>query len=517
MNDSEIAASRRISSPEAPAGLFDAYADRLFLYCWSRLRNRGIAQIALRDTFVAAQAHIARLAGSSDPVTLGPWLYSLARAECGRHRAVPAAEADEAPAGPGRGDAESRLTAWDTVMSMDAGEFEALDLACRHDVDPGLVLRLPAQDARALEDRSRHSLERALGAQILLGRRHACPDRAEVLGGWAGPMTAELRERVLGHAAGCETCGPNLPRNVSAARVFALLPAPALSPLARAEVLAGLTPADAPAVAPDAPAVAPAPAPRGRRPRRASRARLLIAGVGAAAAVVIASALALAGSAARPAAVRHIVATMAAGTPTGPARQASGPGSEGAVPSSIPSGRPAGPQPRLSASPPMLTTGGKGQFMVVGATRPPSAKAAATQKSAPQQPAGAGTPPASPGTLQLSTNDVAVGTGSAGQITLTAVGGEVDWSATSSAPSRVSLDSYTGTLQAGQSVTLTVLITRGGGGGRATISFEPPASAPQAVLVSWRPLPGGHPSPPAPTPAPTSASPSDTASASPSS
>src|SRR6266566_3123315 len=79
MNDPEIAASRRMSSPEALAGLFDAYADRLFLYCWRRLRNREIAQIALRDTFVAAQAHIARMAGSEDPGTLGPWLYSLAR------------------------------------------------------------------------------------------------------------------------------------------------------------------------------------------------------------------------------------------------------------------------------------------------------------------------------------------------------------------------------------------------------------------------------------------------------
>jgi len=129
----------------------------------------------------------------------------------------------------------------------------------------------------------------------------------------------------------------------------------------------------------------------------------------------------------------------------------------------------------------------------------------------------------SPGTLQLSANDVAVGTGSAGQITLTAVGGAVDWSATSSAPARVSLDSYSGTLQAGQSITLTVLIARGADGGSATISFEPPASAPQTVLVSWMPMPRVHrwyPSPPAPshspTSAPSSASPAASASASPS-
>lgn len=521
MNDPEIAASRHVGSPEALAGLFDAHADRLFLYCWSRLRNREMAQIALRDTFVAAQAHIARLAGSQDPAALRPWLYSLARAECGRHRAAVAADADEAPGRPG-GDADSRLTAWNTVMSMDPGEFEALDLACRHDVDPALVLGLPAQGAQALLHRARHSLKQALGAQVLLSRRHACPDRAEMLAGWAGPMTAELRARVLGHAAGCEVCGPNLPRNVSAGRVFALLPAPALSPSARAEVLAGLAPAPAPVAAP-----APVPAAARRGPRRASRAGLLIAGAGAAAAaVVIASALVLAGSAAGPAAVRA-AAPITGGptTPAGPALQASGLGSGGAVPSSIPSGRPAGPQPSLSAAPPLLTTGGKGQVMIVGATHAPSAKAPATQKGAPQPSAATGAlmPLPSPGTLELSTNDVAAGTGSVGQITLTAVGGEVGWSATSSAPSQVSLDSYTGTLQAGQSITLTVLITRGGDGGSATISFEPPAAAPQTVLVSWTPLPSGHwwhPSPPAPTQsptsAPTSAPPSEAASASPS-
>jgi hypothetical protein len=51
-------------------------------------------------------------------------------------------------------------------------------------------------------------------------------------------MTPEVRARVLGHAVRCPACRPNLPRNVSAARVFARLPAPALSAVARAEVLA---------------------------------------------------------------------------------------------------------------------------------------------------------------------------------------------------------------------------------------------------------------------------------------
>src|SRR5260370_44434 len=172
MNDPQIAAALRARSPGALAELFDAYGDRLFRYCWCLLRNREIAQIALRDTLVVAEAHIARLA---DPQSLGPWLYSLARAECRRRRAVRAAEADEPPARPSQRDADSRLMAWNAVMSLEADELEVLDLACRHDVDLGLVLSLTAEDAQALLDRARRSLERALGpgaaASLARGRR----------------------------------------------------------------------------------------------------------------------------------------------------------------------------------------------------------------------------------------------------------------------------------------------------------------------------------------------------------
>src|SRR6266568_1266182 len=112
MNDAQIAAALRARSPGALAELFDAYGDRLFRYCWRMLRNREIAQIALRDTLVVAQAHIARLA---DPECLGPWLYSLARAECRRRRPVPATEADEPPARPSQQDADSRLIAWNAA------------------------------------------------------------------------------------------------------------------------------------------------------------------------------------------------------------------------------------------------------------------------------------------------------------------------------------------------------------------------------------------------------------------
>ena len=235
MNDPQIAASLGAKSPGALAELFDAYGERLFLYCWFMLRERDIACIAVRDTLVGAQA---RIAGLADPDLLGSWLYSLARTECRRGRPVPPSLAHEAPARPGQRDADSRLMAWNAVTSMAPEDMEALDLACRHDVDLALVLGLPAADVQALVDQARQNLERALAAEILVSRGgRGCPDWAEVTTGWSGTMTPQTRDRVLGHAAGCAVCGPALPRNVSAARVFALLPAPGISPQARAEVL----------------------------------------------------------------------------------------------------------------------------------------------------------------------------------------------------------------------------------------------------------------------------------------
>ncbi len=378
MNDHQIAAALRASSPDALAELFAAYGDNLFRYCWSMLRNREIAQIALRDTLVAAQAHSANLA---DPESLGPWLYSLARAECRRHRAGPAARSDEAPVRTSQRDADSRLMAWNAVMGMTDDEFEALDLTCRHDVDVALVLGLSAGQARALLDGASQSLERALGAEILVSRAHACPDRAEVLTGWAGSMPAPVRERVLEHAAGCEVCGPKLPRNVSPARVFALLPAPALTPLARAEVLGSF------------------PDHRPRRERRGPGAGVLIA-----AAAVIALVFVLGGSAGPPAAVRAVMPTVAAGLATGPApERPSGLGSAGAVPSAARpgTGRAQPLRPRLSTLLRRASRSGRQvQVTIASAPRPlPPAKAPGPQKNAPPPPAapgGGGTPTLEP-------------------------------------------------------------------------------------------------------------------------
>src|SRR5579864_7555297 len=168
MNDEfRLVLALRQNDPDAVAGLFDAYADRIFRYCWFMLRNRDFALIALRDTLVVAQARIGRLA---DPETFESWLYALARAECRRRRPVPPADADEPATRPQQADADSRLLAWNAVTSMDVDGMEALELSSRHHVDLGVVLGLAEASAGDLLARARLSLEDALGAEVLVSR-----------------------------------------------------------------------------------------------------------------------------------------------------------------------------------------------------------------------------------------------------------------------------------------------------------------------------------------------------------
>ena len=56
MTADQIVASLRAKSPGALAELLDSYGDQLFQYCWCMLGSRDIAQIALRDTLVVADA-----------------------------------------------------------------------------------------------------------------------------------------------------------------------------------------------------------------------------------------------------------------------------------------------------------------------------------------------------------------------------------------------------------------------------------------------------------------------------
>jgi DNA-directed RNA polymerase specialized sigma24 family protein/outer membrane biosynthesis protein TonB len=595
MSDSQLAVALRSRSPEALTELLDAYGDQLFSYCWCMLRNRENAQVAVRDALVVATAQIGRLVFDE---WLGLWLYSLARGECLRREAAPAADADEPAAVAGTDDADSRLMAWKAVTNMPADEVEALELSTRHEVDLRLVLGLPEAEVQALLDRARRDLQRTLAAEILIKLSPACPDRSALMSGWTDTTTSAQRDRLLEHAAGCPVCGLDLPRSVSPARVFGLLPAPVLSSAARLEVLgffgdSGMAayreftvsraaelsgscflsipepaepapdpestgssalsteeptgPAPAPDPAQPAPAVEPEPDPAqpasavepepdpaqpasavepdpepdpdpvqpalpesaqpapagevpprppvgprpGRRRPRASR-----IGVAALAAVAVTAVLVLVDSSATPSVTPSVTAASAPSAATEGLASATGqPG--GRAGAALPVKVDRSSHRRTGPFQPSVAT--KTELLPVAAVSLPGTLFPSLPS--PQPPASSGTPSAN-GSLGVTPDRLNLGSGTTGQLTLTAMGGPVSWSAgTSSA--LVTLSSQRGTLRAGQSVTLVVSVSPGSGDATVFVDSSPAAS--QSVEVTWTSSPASSPAP-SPTPS-TSTSP----------
>ena len=242
MNSPDVVAALRAGGPDAAGQLYEAHAEGLYQYCWLVLRSREKAQVAARDAIIFADARIAEL---DDPAMLKAWLFAIARAECDRHCPGSAGESDEPVARPQQRDAALRIMAWNSVISLPAAEREALDLVTRHGMtapEVARVLGLPGPDTPALLTAAQRHLEQALTAEILINRdSQECAGRAEALQGWTGTVTPAVRERVLRHAAPCPACRPRLPRNVSAAKIFGLIPQPAMTEGGWAGVLSRLS------------------------------------------------------------------------------------------------------------------------------------------------------------------------------------------------------------------------------------------------------------------------------------
>jgi hypothetical protein len=242
----------------------------------------------------------------------------------------------------------------------------------------------------------------------------------------------------------------------------------------------------------------------------------------AAAAIVSSFALSGGGSSGKLVAAGGVAAT---GRPASPAglSASSAPILERQSGARTPAGSPVSskaPKSPATSMPPLVPVKqDKGQVLIANATQPLTQPVPAPNPGTPERlvvpPSTATSPPASAsasapaGTLTVSPATVDLGTGSAGQVTLTAVGGSVSWLA-GSPSGLITLSSYSGTLQAGQSVTLGITVTRGGQGGSAQIWLEPPAAAPQNVQVNWQSQPGssghrrqhGQQPPAAPNPSP---------------
>ncbi|MFC4533715.1 hypothetical protein [Sphaerisporangium dianthi] len=305
MNDSVLVEALRARDPGALAALYDTHAESIYRYARTLLESSDSAQVALRDTLIAAEAHVHALA---DPERLRVWLYALARGECARRRsalqAMPAGDDTEigAMAG-GASDGELRLVAVNAVAALPEDEREVLDLLARHAIpehELAAVLGTTAAQAEQLRQAASYRLQDLVTTEILARNASpACAERAQILAGLPGAETfpgtpgeapgthgqtfsgeevsgaadtedfsreadteassntadteassgtadteafsrvldARTRELLLEHTEHCAVCGPHRERQVSAAKVFNLLPVAELPETLRVRVM----------------------------------------------------------------------------------------------------------------------------------------------------------------------------------------------------------------------------------------------------------------------------------------
>ncbi|MEU5993973.1 sigma factor [Spirillospora sp. NPDC047418] len=227
MNDHLLVEALRERDPGATAAVYDAHARRLYAYCWFRLRCRDAAQVALRDTFIVAEAHIGRL---RDPGRFGPWLCAIARQECER-RLPPRLKAPDVPvATHDQEDVDQRVTAWHAVLALRPASREILELRIRRRLsvpDLAAVLGLSLKDVQQALDDAHAELEEALTGEILAQQGpYGCTERAMLLRERRGELDHHLSRRLMEHAEECSICGAFRPRTVSAKKVYGLLPDP---------------------------------------------------------------------------------------------------------------------------------------------------------------------------------------------------------------------------------------------------------------------------------------------------
>ncbi|WP_169989004.1 sigma-70 family RNA polymerase sigma factor [Microbispora sp. H10836] len=252
MNDGVLVEALRARDPGALAALYDTYAESLYRYCRTLLAGPDAAQVALRDTLIAAEALVGSLA---DPHRFRPWLYALARGECMRRR-TPGPED-----GPGTGPVpvatlpfpgiaadgataegtDLRIVAAGAVGALSPEDREVLELAARHGMtgqDLAAVLGTGERYAEGLLDAATERLRETVTAEILARRAtHDCERASAILEGFTGELTPQTRAQLIRHLARCEICGRQRVRQISAAKVFGLLPQVALPETLRVRVL----------------------------------------------------------------------------------------------------------------------------------------------------------------------------------------------------------------------------------------------------------------------------------------
>jgi RNA polymerase sigma factor (sigma-70 family) len=239
---------------EAFAEVYDRYANRLYDFAQSMLRNPEDASDAVADAFVIFAEKLPQL---REPERLRPWLYAIVRTQCLRRikargrvafggddqlvdMADPAVGSDELVAR-----SELQQLVWDAAGGLAERDRALLDLHLRQGLDGaelGDAMGVSASNAYVMMNRLRGQLERSLGALIVAKTgRSDCADLDGTLSNWDGDFSPLVRKRVALHVDGCPKCTARKAAMVSPLALFAGIPAFAAPAGLRERVLSSVT------------------------------------------------------------------------------------------------------------------------------------------------------------------------------------------------------------------------------------------------------------------------------------
>ncbi len=239
---------------DAFAAVYDRYADRLYDFAQSMLRNPEDASDSVADSFVTFAEKLPQL---REPDRLRPWLYAIVRSECLRRlkargrvafggdeqladMADTAAASDELVAR-----SELQQLVWDAAGGLAERDRALLDLHLRQGLDGadlGEAMGVSASNAYVMMNRLRGQLERSLGALLVAKTgRSDCADLDETLVNWDGEFSPLVRKRVARHVDGCPRCTMRKAAMASPLALFAGVSAFAAPAGLRERVLSSVT------------------------------------------------------------------------------------------------------------------------------------------------------------------------------------------------------------------------------------------------------------------------------------
>ena len=195
--------------------IYDRYADRLFGFAFSMLRDREEAADAVHDVILRSSQKIDQL---RDPSKLRPWLFSIARNEVMSrtrqrsrrdNREVPDMAADLPDSDNSLIQNELQQLVWDAADGLQQRDRELLELQMQglEGEELAEALGVKLSHVHVLSSRMRDRMEKAVGS-LLIARlgRDDCDKLNALLSDWDGHYSLEVRSKVTRHIEDCDIC-----------------------------------------------------------------------------------------------------------------------------------------------------------------------------------------------------------------------------------------------------------------------------------------------------------------------